>query len=442
MRLPYHPTPVLVLLLAGIGLIACAALPPAAPPSQAAIDRGFLNGAMIRMLIVGDPFSIALLDQADELGDLAGGTLVIEVVPYDDLRLLTLRNAEDQESAYDIISFDVVWAGEYGQAEVLLPLDDLIIATPTLQPADFLTLAYTSSQFQGRQLGLPIQPHPELLWYRRDRFAAEGMLPPRTTDELLAAARRLTRPEADEYGLCWNGQRGQALGQQIAHFYAAFGQPLLDAAGRPTLNTPQGIAAARFARDLLAVSPPDVLNMAWDQRPRRFGQGGCLMTYEWAARSYLVEDDPTSNVRGQVGYLPAPHAPGAAPVTPLGTWSLGIPANIGERRELAWRFLAWLSSPAIQQLLAEHGNGGMPRKSLLQNPALAKRYPAFATVATLDAESRLADWMRPAIPQWSALAEILGTVYHDMLRGELTPEQAADLAQQQAEALLRVKGKR
>ena len=43
--------------------------------------------------------------------------------------------------------------------------------------------------------------------------------------------------------------------------------------------------------------------------------------------------------------------------------------------------------------------------------------------------------MRPAVPQWSALADILGTVYHDMLRGELTPEQAAARAQQQADVL-------
>jgi multiple sugar transport system substrate-binding protein len=43
--------------------------------------------------------------------------------------------------------------------------------------------------------------------------------------------------------------------------------------------------------------------------------------------------------------------------------------------------------------------------------------------------------MRPAVPQWPALCDILGSVYHDMLRGQLTPEQAAARAQQQAEAL-------
>jgi multiple sugar transport system substrate-binding protein len=325
---------------------------------------------------------------------------------------------------------------------VLHPLDELLAAQATrLEPADFLEVAFKQSQFKGRQLGLPIQPHPELLWLRRDLFDAAKLAPPATTDALLAAARHFTQPANRQYGICWNGQRGQALGQQMAHFYAAFGQPLLDNSGRPTLNTARGLAAARFAKALLAYSPPDVLNMAWDQRPVRFAQGGCVMTYEWAARSYLVEQDAGSQVAGRVAYEAAPHAPGAAPVTPIGTWSLGVPANVGARRELALQFLAWISSSEIQRWLAQRGNGGMPRYSVMRDPELAARYPAFATVARLGRERQLDDWMRPPVPQWSELANVLGTVYHDMLRGELTPEQAAARAQQQAEALFSAAGK-
>jgi ABC-type glycerol-3-phosphate transport system substrate-binding protein len=148
-----------------------------------------------------------------------------------------------------------------------------------------------------------------------------------------------------------------------------------------------------------------------------------------------VEEAPSSLVAGKIGYAAAPHAPGEAPVTPIGTWSLGIPANIGPRRELAWHALAWLTSREALKLLARHGNGGMPRKSLLRDPELVHRYPVFAVVDQLSQAGQLQDWMRPAVPQWPQLAEILGTTYHDMLLGRLTPEQAAAQAQQQAEAL-------
>lgn len=419
----------LLLVLAAL-IIGCA------EPGDQRLDRAsILGGETVRLLIVGDPFAHALRELSDELGRQAGGALTIEVVSYDELRDLTLRNAADLQSAYDIVSFDLLWVGEYGTDGVLLPLDELLAATPELDAADFLPSAYRGSTFQGRQLGLPIQPHPELLWYRSDRLQQAGLAAPQTTDELLAVARALNRPEQGQYGLCWNGQRGEPLGQQMAHFYAAFGQPLLDEDGRPTLDTSLGVAAARYAQALLAVSPPDLLSMAWDQRSRRFAAGGCMMTYEWAARTPMVEDDPTSQVRGLVGYAPAPHAPGAPPVTPIGAWSLGIPANIGPRRELAWHFLSWLSSAGAQRQLALHGNAGMPRVSLLSDPELAARYPAYRVVARPEVAAQLGDWMRPAVPEWPELSRILGTVFHDMLRGELTPEQAAAAAQRRAEAL-------
>jgi multiple sugar transport system substrate-binding protein len=406
-----------------------------APPRRPEEDS-VLQGDTARLLLVGDPFALALQGAAPELGRLAGGRLEVELVGYDDVRRLTLRNAQDQVSAYDLVSFDVVWAGEYGEQRVLLPLDERVERSRDLvEPEDFLDMAWAQSRHGVHQLGFPIQPHPELLWYRKDLFAQADLQPPATTEELLQVARRLHDPRAGLYGVLWNGQRGQAFGQQMAHFYAAFGQPLLSREGQPTLDTPRGVAAARFARQLLEVSPPDVINTAWDQRPRRMAQGRVAMTYEWGARAWLVEEEPSSRVAGRVGYTAAPHAPGEAPVTPLGTWSLGIPANIGPRLERAWSLLAWLTSRPLLALLARSGNGGMPRKSLLRDAELGRRYPVFAVVDELGRRGQLQDWMRPRVRQWPQLADILGTTYHDMLLGQRTPEQAAARAQQQAEEL-------
>jgi len=398
-------------------------------------QSSILDGETVRVLIVGDPFALAIENSLNELAELAGGDIEIEIVGYNDVRELTLLNARDQESSYDMISFDSVWMGEYAESGILLPLNDRIENSSIVNAPDFLEQPYESAGYEGIQYGFPIQPHAELLWYRTDLFEADSITVPVTTDQVIETAAHFTDADNDQYGICWNGQRGQALGQQMAHFYAAFGQPLLGDDGQPTLDTPNGIAAAQYALDLLPYSPPDVLNMAWDQRPVRFAQQGCVMTYEWAARTYLVEEDMTSQVAGLVGYAAAPHAEDAEPVTSIGTWSLGIPANIGEREELAWRFLEWLTSAEIERLLAENGNGGMPRYSILRDPELIERYPAFAIVDELGSAGLLNDWMRPAVPQWPALADLMGTVYHDMLNGLLTPEEAAAEAQTQAEAL-------
>ena len=388
------------------------------------------NGKSFRLLVVGDPFANALQVASAELAKRSGARINIEVVGYNDVRRLILQNATDAQSEYDVVSFDVVWTGEFATAKALSPLR--MNRAPELDAQDFLPLAMQQSRVGHDQLGLPIEPHPELLWMRTDLLAQAGLAAPTTTDDLLAVAKALMRPREGRYGLCWNGQRGQALGQQMAHFYGAFGQPLLDAAGRPTLDTPRALAAARFAQALLAVSPPDILAMAWDQRTRAFAKGACAMTYEWAARSYLAEQDPASVVAGKVTYLPAPHAKGEQSLTPLGTWSLGVPANLGARHDDAEQFLFWLSEPAQQRLLAHAGNGGMPRMTLLDDKQLISRYPAFPVVSKLSRDHALSDLMRPGVPQWSGLAELMGTVFHDMLSGNLTPEAAIALAQTRA----------
>lgn len=353
---------------------------------------------------------------------------------------MTLLNARDQVSRYDVVAFDVLWMGEYGSEGILLPLNARIAQTPELEVEDFLQLAYDQARFEGQHYGLPIQPHPELLWYRKDLFDAAGLDAPVTTEDVLAAAAALHNPDNALYGICWNGQRNSAFGQQMAHFYGAFGQALLNNAGQPDLNTQRGIDAAQFALDLMPYSPPDILTMAWDQRTLRFAQGRCAMTYGWAARTDLVEHSLSSQVAGLVGYTAAPHAPGVDPVTPLGTWSLGIPANIGDRADEAWAFLAWLSSAQQQRIIAEHGSGGAVRYSLMRDEALQLQYPAFEAILRIDAVDGFSDMMRPSVSQWSGLERILGTVYHDMLRGELTVLQAAAQAQEEADVLFAEEG--
>jgi multiple sugar transport system substrate-binding protein len=109
-----------------------------------------------------------------------------------------------------------------------------------------------------------------------------------------------------------------------------------------------------------------------------------------------------------------------------------VPANLGARHDDAEQFLFWLSEPAQQLLLAQNGNGGMPRLSLLNDPQLGSIYPTFSVVARLSQAKALSDSMRPAVPQWAALAEMMGTVFHDMLSGQLTAEAATALAQARA----------
>jgi multiple sugar transport system substrate-binding protein len=397
-----------------------------AGPAGAADTKPF-DGKTIRLLFVADPFAAAAQKIVAQLEEKSGAKIQLEVVPYDPVHQKILLNSQSKESAYDAVSVDIVWEGEFGSGNVLLPLDKYI-ADSKMDMTDFLPAALTEAQYQGKQLGLPLQPHPELMWYRKDIFDQKGLKPPETTDDVLALAKQLNDPANNFYGICFNGQRGQPLGQQMAHFYSAFGQKLFDDKWHPTLDTPDGLRAANYTMELMKYAPPDILNMAWDERARQFSQGGCAMIYEWGARSFLAEDPDKSKVSGKVGYIAAPHAPDKPAVTPNGEWSISIPSNVKDP-DTAWKFVQWLTAPEQLKMLALAGNSGMPRYSIIRDPELIKKYPVFPAVDALATKGELNDYMRPAIPEWSYLADTLGTTFNQMMAGSLTPAQATKQAQ-------------
>jgi multiple sugar transport system substrate-binding protein len=365
-----------------------------------------------------------------------GQPLEITVLGYEETRAGILRNGEDTESMYDLVSFDVAWLAELVDSDCLAPVDTVFAAFPEQEQADFFEIAIEVNRSGDHLYGLPIQPHAELLLYRKDLFKKAGLSVPVTTDDLLAAARRLHDPEKGMYGICWNAHQGHPLGQTMAHFYAAFGGSLLDASGQPTLDTAEGEVAARFVLELMDVSPPDILFMAWDDRIARFTSGQAVMTYGWGARHYLVEEDPMSKVAGLAGYAPAPAAPGVAPKTVLGQWSLGVPRNLDPARlAKALEALGSITSRETMFFLSEHGHMGVSRYSQALNPELADKHPIYGVMYDLSREGRLDPTMRPAIPEWSGLSELMGTVFFEMLLGNMDVEETLRVLQAEANDL-------
>ncbi len=416
--------------LCGVLLLLSACTDSGNPPSPSLQTS---TSEKYRLLLVTDPFSLAMDRMKEHMERELQSQIDLEIVVYNDVRTMALQNFKDEVSAYDLIAFDIVWLGEYVEKGVLLPLR----LSPNIDLNGFLQPALDTCKVNQTLYGLPIQPHAELLWARADLFEAERLPFPQTTEELLATAKALHNPEEGMYGIAWNAQRGQPLGQTMAHFFAAFGQPLLHEDGSPAFRTEKGLAAAYYALALLEVSPPDILTMAWDQRTSRFASGTVAMTYGWGARSPIVELNPASKVRGKVMYGAAPHAPGMNPVTPLGVWSLGIPSNVrdpGKSRML----LEWLYQEEEQRLLAHNGNGAPPLDSLFAVEELQARYPVLKAMSEGTLRSQLDAGMRPSVESWSEICEILGTEFHEMLLGISTPEESLERADIRCNALLNV----
>lgn len=423
-----------------IVLVACAIASLAAswgdrqrPEATASSAQG-ATASTVSVLLVGDPFATVLEGQADAILAPLGLSAAFERAGYDATRRAILAEHASPSGSVDIVAFDVVWTAEFARRGALLPIDALVAGEASINTSDYLASALAGLRWEGRLYGLPIQPHAELLWGRRDLLDAAGQRMPATPAELLAVARALHRPEQGVYGIVWNAQRGSALGQTVAHLYAAFGERLLGADGRPALDGPGAVEVVRLLRDLVAVSPPDILTTAWDQRRRRFIAGQAGLTFEWGARMGEGLLSPDCRIAGLVICAPPPVAAGVAPVAPFGTWCLGIPATVGEARQRrAWQAIAAICGPGGARRLAEHGNAGVAQRQLLADDALGAPYAGlFPVMRRLDAIAAFQPHVRPATPLWDRLCHLLGEVYHEMLLGDIAPELTPAEAQRQA----------
>lgn len=430
--------------------LALAASGPAAAalagPARAAGESP-LGGAEVKALFVGDPFAQASQRVIGDLNQMAGGTVSMQVVDFDSMHQKILLDAPSATPAFDVYSWEFSWLGEMVGANALRPLDDLVERDKEMLKIDDIPRAnWDATVWNGKRYGIPVQPHAELTWWRTDLLEQAGLQPPKTTDDLLAAAKALHRPDDGVYGFLWKGGRGAPLGQTMVHAFAAFDQPAFpnwqQGDWMPALNTDKAVQATEWVRQVAEFAPPDYLNISWDDEARRFAQGEAAMTFTWFGRESFFGDPTKSKIVGKYGVGPWPAAPGLPPRNSFGGWVLGLPAQISpERAEIAWKFVRWYTSAPVERLLIENGNIDFPRISLIRDPELQQAHPVFKTVLELVDEDAFKAWIRAPVPEFVALADALGTTMQDMLIDAITPKEACDQVQADMIAVLKKSGK-
>jgi multiple sugar transport system substrate-binding protein len=420
-------------------------LPPSVLPEPLTLAGG------LRILVHGDPTFMVMDNLKRQFEQVVGTKISQRAFSIDRLHEEAVRNAQRKTSRYDIIAVDLPWIGEFVERGMLLPLDG-VMDVDRLDPGDFHTAGWRATHWGGRPYGVPSQTTPELLFYRRDLFAAAGLEPPTTTDAVLRAAREFHDPVHGRYGIAWNAARGTALGHQFMMTLAGFGQPVFDlhaiAGGfdadhldreilHPTIDTPAGLEAAEYLLELARYSPPDILSMSWYERVRPYAAGRIAMAYGYTLLAPYFELDPDSPAHGQTGYLPHPAGPQGAPIAPVGGYVLCIPTNLPEeRRADAAEALIVFTSPEAQKLYVQNGSRTAPRYSVGADPEVRRLSTIFEAVDGMSWRDELQFWPRPPVPEISEIINICGQEFHDMLRGISTPREALQRAQARAEAAM------
>lgn len=150
------------------------------------------------------------------------------------------------------------------------------------------------------------------LYYRTDLFQEAGIEPPKTWDEWLAAAEKLTVDKdgdgkMDQYGFGFCGDPNQ-LGFDFQSLAWANGGNYFDAENRVSIDDPKVVTALEFLGKLQKFAPPGIENVKYADLGVMFSQGLVAMVrYPGRLLLHVARYGPELN--GKIGFVPTPPGP-------------------------------------------------------------------------------------------------------------------------------------
>ena len=262
--------------------------------------------------------------------------------------------------------------------------------------------------YKGKQVAFPFAGYANVLAYRKDLYEAAGLKPPETMEDMVADAVQADRPDQEDYGFVANGQKGPAVAQDWMQYNRQMGGSILDKDGKPALNSPANIESLAVYKKLFdKAAPPGAADYDWGGREESFRQGLVAKMQTWSVGAAGYDDPKVSKVAGKVGIVLSPSGQGPAEEIRHRRLGLGINADIdAKKKEAAWAFIKWLTSPAVHKEFNLRGAGSYLRKSEMTDPELLAKYP-FLPVIAKSFEHGDGEY-RPRIPQYPQIQDMIG----------------------------------
>ncbi|WP_223692481.1 ABC transporter substrate-binding protein [Leifsonia poae] len=374
--------------------------------------------------------------------------VTIDSVPYDELLAKGMLNGTATDPQYDLITLDDPWTPQLADAGVLYELksDAAQWTDKSYDWADFNAAPLASSEWKGKQYGVPLRSNMLLMFYNKTLYKKAGLAEPTpelTWDQYMQEAPKLVQDtngdgtiDSWSTGLTWaRGVLSPPVWQSVLN---ANGGALFDKNLNPTFDTAKGVAALQTQVDLLKYAPPGATNYDYTQPLDAFRQGKVASIFTWgsAYKSAAVDPAVTKLTPDEVGIQTLP-AGSAGASTHRGIWSGSVFKN-STHPQAAWTFLQWMSSKK-GEVWTTNTLGSFPaRKSTLATtPTQPWLAPVFTALQSAYDIADKGEMWRVRSPQSNAIQEILADQTSAAVQGQTSASDALKKAKQQIVALLK-----
>lgn len=390
------------------------------------------NPKRLTIAVVAGVEGDALTQAARDYEAQTGVKVEIAEFPYANLFEKELLDLSSNTGAYDLIMLDDPWFPRFATQSFLADLSPLYQKKNLPGPDDDFVRASLSLCRHPYETGalhaLPYVGNSQLFFYRKDLFDKHSLKKPETWQDVLNAARTIHEaetkgsPAGDQvHGYVMRAAQGNAVVADFMPIFWAFGAEMFDAAGKPSVNSAEGIEALRFMLELGKYAPRGYASFNADEVSAHLLQGTAAMSINWPAWISAFGDAARFKAKGNMEFanLPGAKNPGRAEI---GNWLISIPKG-SRNQDAAFEFLHWVTS--AEQMKKSSLAGNPPtRRSLFADKELLAKYPAYpAQLSSLESSKP-----RPRTPLWNEIENAFGIFLSKANSGELTAEEAMNQA--------------
>jgi multiple sugar transport system substrate-binding protein len=254
----------------------------------------------------------------------------------------------------------------FAKAGWLVPLNDRLAKTDI--PATWNPAFYSFTEVEGKQYGVMLSGSAQMLYVNKKMFARAGAKIPKTPEELVAAAKKLTVRNSSgqvvQYGFSTVSASVPELNNYgLSRFYSGMGGGLTDSNGRPKANSPEVRKSILMMKEMLATGaiPPGLGRI----EARQFfweGKAAMLMEGPWVMTS-IKTINPTLLPDVELAPIPFKYQ--------IADASNGLSISKGQKYpELAWEFILQVTSPKWMERYGELTGVIPARKGTLTKKAV------------------------------------------------------------------------
>ena len=335
---------------------------------------------------------------------------------HDDL----VQNFQAKNANYDVVSVDVVWTAEFAAKGWLQPLKDKM----ELDTAAMLKPTVESASYKGTLYAAPQNSDGGILYYRKDLVPTA----PKTWDEMMGMC---SIAKENNIG-CFAGQYAKYEGLTVNTSEAinSAGGAVLNAEGKPSLNTPEAKAGLETLTKAYADGsiPKEAITFQEEQGRQAFQDGKLLFHRNWPYVYNLATTEGSSKVKDVLGMtaLVGADGPGASS---LGGHSAGM-SVYSKNKATALDFLKFLTSEETQKFYATQGSLAPVLGALYDDQELVAKLPYLPVLKT-SIENAVP---RPVTPFYPAVTKAIQENAYAAIKGEKTVDAALSDMQKSIES--------